>query len=224
MFDRIALRYDLLNHLLSANFDRGWRRAAATELQCDPGASVLDLCGGTGDMSVALARAGRAGRVVCCDFSHAMLAIAGAKFRKKRIEATCLLLEADGLRLPFAEGSFDAVTVAFGVRNFADLGAGLRETHRVLSRGGRLIVLEFSTPSAPLLGGCYRFYLNRILPRLGDGISGACGPYGYLARTISGFPEPAVLAGRIREAGFAACGWSTRTGGVVAIHTAIKGL
>jgi len=223
MFDRIARRYDLLNHLLSANFDRGWRRAAATEVPSDPGVSILDLCGGTGDMSVVLARAGRARTVVCCDFSHAMLAVAGAKFKRERIEATCLLLEADGLRLPFAEASFDAVTVAFGLRNFADLGAGLREIHRVLSCGGRLIVLEFSTPSVPLLGGCYRFYLNRILPRLGDGISGASGSYHYLARTISGFPEPAILAGRIREAGFAACGWSTRTGGVVAIHTALKG-
>ncbi len=114
------------------------------------------------------------------------------------------------------------MTVAFGVRNFADLRTGLSEILRVLRPGGKLAVLEFSQPHAPLLSPLYRLYLNRVLPRLGDGVSGRQGPYGYLARTISGFPDPASLAGRIREAGFAAVGWTTLTGGIVAVHVALK--
>lgn len=223
MFDRIAPRYDFLNHLLSANLDRSWRRTAAAELAAGDPQDVLDLCGGTGDMSLAVARDIRPRRIVCCDFSHPMLERAAAKFRGNDAPERFFAVEADGLSLPFSEGSFDAVTVAFGVRNFVDMEAGLREIHRVLAHGGRLVVLEFSVPTAPVFGYLYRLYLTRLLPRVGDHIAGQDGPYGYLARTISGFPEPAILAGRIREAGFAACGWKTRTGGIVAIHTATKG-
>lgn len=223
MFDRIAPRYDFLNHLLSANLDRGWRRAAAAEVAAGEPGEVLDLCGGTGDMSLAVARESEASRIVCCDFSHPMLERAAAKFRARASRDRFVTVGADGLRLPFSDGSFDAVTVAFGVRNFCDMDAGFREIHRVLAPGGRLVVLEFSVPTGPVFGGLYRAYLTRLLPAVGDRITGHDGPYGYLARTISGFPEPAILAGRIRDAGFAACGWKTRTGGVVAIHTAIKG-
>jgi len=223
MFDRIAGRYDLLNHVLSANLDRGWRRAASEEIGDGSRLRALDLCGGTGDMTLALLRTGRVERVVCCDFSHEMLARAADKFRRGRLAERCPLVEADALRLPFADGSFDVVTIAFGVRNLADAGAGFRETLRVLAPGGRLIVLEFSTPTLAGVRRLYRWYLTRLLPRIGDGLSGAAGPYGYLSRTISAFPEPPVLAGWMREAGFAACGWRTRTGGIVAIHTAIKG-
>jgi demethylmenaquinone methyltransferase/2-methoxy-6-polyprenyl-1,4-benzoquinol methylase len=223
MFDGIAGRYDLLNHLLSANADRRWRRRAAGEVPPGEGALVLDLCGGTGDMSLELARGGRAGTVICCDFSHEMLARANQKFRRHHLDDRCLALEGDALRLPFANSCFDAVTGAFGVRNFADLDAGFREIRRVLHPDGRLVVLEFSRPTGPLLKRLYRVYLRRLLPRVGDGVSGRSGPYGYLARTISEFPEPARLAGCIREAGFAACGWTVLTGGIVAIHTAFKG-
>jgi demethylmenaquinone methyltransferase/2-methoxy-6-polyprenyl-1,4-benzoquinol methylase len=173
-------------------------------------------------MSLALARNTAVETVICCDFSHSMLRRADTKFGRKESGSKCVLLEADGLSLPFGPDRFAAVTVAFGVRNFCDLDAGLREIHRVVAPGGRLIVLEFSRPTGPVLSRIYGLYLNRILPRLGDGISRASGPYGYLARTISSFPEPPLLAERIREAGFAACGWSTRSGGIVAIHTAIK--
>ena len=223
MFDRIAPRYDFLNHLLSANLDRSWRRSAAAELEASGAMDVLDLCGGTGDMALAVARGAGSTRIVCCDFSHPMLARAANKFRARRSPEALFTVEADGLRLPFPDGTFDGVTVAFGVRNFVDMDAGFCEIHRVLRSGGRLVVLEFSAPTAPVFGRFYRVYLMRLLPRIGDRIAGQEGPYGYLARTISGFPEPAILAGRIREAGFAACGWKTRTGGVVAIHTAIKG-
>ena len=221
MFDRIAGRYDLLNHVLSANLDRGWRRSAAAELV--DARHVLDLCGGTGDMSLVLARPVHDRRVVCCDFSHEMLARAAPKLARAGLAERAALVEADALRLPFRDGSFDGVSVAFGVRNLADPRAGFREMLRVLAPRGRLVVLEFSAPSRPALARLYRLYLTRLLPRIGDGLSGAEGPYGYLARTISAFPAPPVLAGWLREAGFAACGWRTRAGGIVAIHTALKG-
>ncbi len=222
MFDGIAGRYDLLNHLLSANLDRRWRRRAVAALDSGAGGTVLDLCGGTGDLSVELVRAGRADRVVCCDFSHAMLLAAAPKFIRLGLAGRIERVEADGLNLPFPEASFDAVTVAFGVRNLHDMNRGFREMLRVLRPGGKLVVLEFSRPTAPVLAGLYRLYLGRILPWIGDGVSGNDGPYRYLARTIGDFPAAAELAGRIREAGFAACEWSTMTGGVVAAHTAVK--
>lgn len=221
MFDRISPRYDLLNHLLSLNLDRGWRRAAAGKLPPDGRALVLDLCGGTGDLSMELARSGRAGEVVCCDFSHGMLLRAQAKMRRAAREESTLL-QADGLRLPLRTGRFDAVTIAFGLRNLADRHAGLTEMLRVLRRGGRLVVLEFSRPTAPILAPAYRFYLTRILPRVGDGVSGADGPYRYLARTIGEFPVPGQLAGEIGRAGFDDCAWSALSGGIVALHTATK--
>ena len=222
MFGAIARRYDFLNHLLSLNLDRRWRRRAVEELAPAPGARVLDLCGGTGDLTIELARSCEDCEVVCSDFSHAMLERAEAKLRRHRMSDRCAVVEADGLRLPYASASFDAVTVAFGVRNLADMDAGFREILRVLRPSGKLVVLEFSTPTAPLLAPIYRFYLHRLLPRLGDGVSGRTGPYRYLATTISEFPDPAALAGRIREAGFDAVGWTTLNGGIVALPTAIK--
>jgi demethylmenaquinone methyltransferase/2-methoxy-6-polyprenyl-1,4-benzoquinol methylase len=222
MFDTVARRYDLLNRLLSLNLDRRWRRQAAAELASEPLARVLDLCGGTGDLTVELARSGCARTVICCDFSHAMLERARPKLRRERVSASCMLLEADGLRLPFPDEVFDAVTVAFGVRNLADSANGFREIHRVLQPGGRMVVLEFSTPPGPILRRLYGVYLTRVLPRVGDGVSGRVGAYRYLARTISGFPDPATLAGRIREGGFAGCGWRRLSGGIVAIHTAFR--
>ncbi len=224
MFGGIARTYDLLNHLLSANLDRGWRRRAAREALGAGSGPVLDLCGGTGDLSVELGRQDpRLPVVVCCDFAHPMLARAARKFNRKGLGERCLVVEGDALRLPFRERSFRAVTVAFGVRNLADMDAGLREILRVLLPGGRLVVLEFSRPTGPILSRVYRFYLRRVLPRIGDGVSGKGGAYGYLARTIADFPEAPALAGRIRDAGFAACGWNLLSGGIVAVHTAFKG-
>jgi len=223
MFGGIARSYDLLNHVLSANLDRGWRRRAAREARTGRDGPVLDLCGGTGDLTIEIGRsAPDVPLVVCCDFSHPMLSRALVKFERRRLGGRCTVLEGDALCLPFPAGCFDAVTVAFGVRNLADLDAGFREMLRVLLPGGRLVVLEFSRPSGALLSRLYGFYLRRLLPRIGDRVAGRAGPYGYLARTIADFPEPEALAGRIREAGFAACGWQTMSGGIVAVHTAIK--
>jgi demethylmenaquinone methyltransferase/2-methoxy-6-polyprenyl-1,4-benzoquinol methylase len=223
MFNGIAGRYDLLNHLLSLNLDRGWRRAAVRAAAPEPGSRVLDLCGGTGDLSLELVRGGRPVHVVCCDFAHGMLGRARDKFRRRRVDGACTVVEGDALRLAFPDETFCTVTVAFGVRNLEDLEAGCREILRVLRPGGRLVVLEFSRPDGAILSRLYRIYLHGVLPRVGDRVSRRRGPYGYLAETIAAFPDAGTLAGRIRNAGFAACGWTPLSGGIVTVHTAFKG-
>ena len=223
MFGTIARTYDLLNRVLSLGLDVRWRRRAVAEIALGGPGTILDLCGGTGDLTVAAARGEPQALIVCCDFAHPMLARAGPKFRRKGVADRCFLVEGDGLRLPFAAASFDAVTVGFGVRNFVDRESGFREILRVLRPGGRLVILEFSAPTGAVFGPLYRLYLNRILPRIGDVAAGHEGPYGYLARTIGAFPDPPALAGMLREAGFAAAGWTPLTGGAVCVHTAIKG-
>jgi len=223
MFGAIARRYDLLNRTLSLGQDLGWRRRAVAETAVDAAGTVVDLCGGTGDLAVELARVLPRSLVVCADFAHPMLLRAQAKLARRGLASRCALLEADALRLPFSDGTVAAVTVAFGVRNFCDLDAGLREILRVLRPGGRLVVLEFSRPTSRFLSAVYSLYLRRVLPRVGDGVSGRQGPYRYLATTIGEFPEPPILAGILRESGFAAVGWLPLTGGIVCIHTAIKG-
>ena len=223
MFGAIAGRYDALNHLLSLNLDASWRRRAAAEACPEPGLRVLDLCGGTGDLSVALLRSKNPPSfVACCDFARPMLAVASAKLARRGLSSASLTIEGDALRLPFRDGAFDAVTVGFGVRNLADMSAGFREMSRVLAPGGRLVVLEFSRPSGPVLSRLYAFYLRQVVPRLGDGASGTSGPYRYLARTIADFPEPDLLAGIVRESGFGAVGWQPLSGGIVCVHTALK--
>lgn len=223
MFGAISRRYDTLNHVLSLSLDASWRRKAAEEACPEPGARVLDLCGGTGDLSIALARASRPpSLVVCCDFARPMLERAAVKFERRGLGSTCTAVEGDALALPFADASFDAVTVGFGVRNLADMTAGLREMSRVLRPGGRLVVLEFSRPPGPILSRLYGFYLKRIVPRLGDGAAGTSGPYLYLARTIADFPTPDLFAGVVRESGFGGVGWQPLSGGIVCLHTALK--
>lgn len=222
MFGGIARRYDLLNHLLSGGLDRRWRKKAAAALPADRNAVVLDLCGGTGDLGLELLRQGRAGTVLCADFSLPMLAIGLEKFSRKGETGRCHAVGADGLRLPLRTGSVDGATVGFGIRNFSDLSAGLREIHRVLRPGGVLSILEFSQPTAPVLAGMYRLYLRWILPRIGDNISGQAGPYRYLASTIDRFPDAPALARIIREAGFDRCDWTVLSGGIVAVHRTEK--
>jgi len=223
MFGRVARRYDLLNHVLSANLDARWRRLAAEEACVASPTRVLDLCGGTGDLSLALTRTRSGPRaVVCCDFSHPMLRLAVAKFARKGVAERCATVEGDALRLPFDDGTFDAVTVGFGVRNLEDMASGFGEMRRVLAAGGRLVVLEFSHPSGKVLSRLHALYLKAVVPRLGDGASGTPGPYRYLARTIAGFPEPDLLAGALRDAGFGGVGWRPLSGGIVCLHTALR--
>ena len=215
MFASIAGRYDLLNRILSLWLDTGWRRRAVGELQLRPGDLVLDLCCGTGDLAHQILRGG--GRVVASDFCHEMLCAVPAKAPLAR------RVEADALRLPFADGRFDAVTIGFGLRNLADPAAGLLEMRRVLRPGGRLVILEFSRPPGRLSRALYHLYLGRILPSVGDLLSRRRGPYRYLARSILAFPDQPALARQIRDAGFAEARWIDLSRGIVALHLGVRG-
>jgi demethylmenaquinone methyltransferase/2-methoxy-6-polyprenyl-1,4-benzoquinol methylase len=201
MFDRIARRYDLVNTVLSGGTDGGWRRRAARETGLQAGGSALDVACGSGKLTAQLARiAGRDGRVVGLDFSPQMLEIARREHRG--IE----FLEGDALNLPLDSASFDASTIAFGLRNLADPVRGLREMQRVLKPGGLSVVLEFVRPPKNLVGGAYRIYLRTLLPAIGGALSGQPAAYRYLSDTVDSYRSPEEL----REMA-AAAGWSDVT-------------
>lgn len=217
MFSSIAPRYDLLNHLLSLNIDRSWRRRAVDRLDWEkrPTGRYLDNCAGTLDLAVELAeRSGFEGRVIGSDFAFPMLAGGDRKRRSLPVEAVC----ADALRLPYADESFDGATVGFGVRNLADLDAGIREMARVLRPGGRLVVLEFTTPAWQPFRALYFLYFLRLLPLVGRLVSKHGSAYSYLPESVLRFPEPPELARRLETGGFADVRWQRLTGGIVALH------
>jgi demethylmenaquinone methyltransferase/2-methoxy-6-polyprenyl-1,4-benzoquinol methylase len=220
MFGRVAPRYDLLNHLLSLNIDRLWRARVAREFRdilSRADARALDLCCGTGDLTVTLHDAGSS-QVIGADFCHPMLVRAADKFAKlSSAKRRPPVLEADALQLPFPDSSFDLITVAFGFRNLADYDAGLREMFRLLRPGGRVGILEFSEVTG-LLGPAYRFYFSQILPRLGGLISGDSGAYSYLPASVERFPSPDELAERMRAVGFGNVGYRRLTFGVACLH------
>jgi demethylmenaquinone methyltransferase/2-methoxy-6-polyprenyl-1,4-benzoquinol methylase len=221
MFAGIAGRYDLLNHLLSGNIDKRWRRLVAREMSGSLGAGsrVLDVACGTGDLSLALAEAGEA-EIVGLDFCRPMLEIARRKSSANR--GSIPFVEGDALRLPFSDESFDAVTIAFGLRNLAGVAEGLGELRRVLKTGGRLAILEFSSPVVPGFRAAFNFYFTRVLPRIGGLISGSRGAYEYLPDSVSKFPNQKRLAGMMREAGFDEVGYRNLTGGIAALHTGVR--
>ena len=218
LFSEIAPRYDLLNHLLSLNVDRRWRRRAVDALgplAASPRYRVLDACAGTFDMSLEIAgRSGFAGLVVALDFARPMLIEGRHKLGGRPVRAIC----GDGLQLPFGEGIFDAAVVAFGVRNLSSLDRGLGELYRVLKAGGTLVILEFSTPPSRWLRPLYHFYFRRILPGIGRVISGHPWAYSYLPESVRTFPDPFALADRLRAVGFENVDWSYLTGGIAALH------
>ncbi len=215
MFDRIAPRYDLLNHLLSAGIDVRWRRRAVDLLELRSPARVLDLCTGTGDLLIETLRRGPACAGVGIDLSHRMLVRGAAKLLRSGLAGRASMVEGDGQRLPFLEARFDGALVAFGIRNLADRLGALREIRRVLRPGGRLVVLEFSIPSG-FLGRLYRVYFGRVLPRLA-GVLSERSAYEYLPASVERFPSPAEFAGLMCEAGFGAVRWSRLTGGVACL-------
>ena len=219
MFGRVAHRYDLANHLLSANIDRLWRArtvARVRDILRRPGARVMDLACGTGDLLVALERdAHRA--LLGSDFCHPMLA--GAKSKLARLGLKSTLVEADALALPLPDASLDLITIAFGFRNLVDYDAGLRELRRVIRPRGMAAILEFSHPPGRIFGALYEFYSLRVLPKVGGMISGDAAAYSYLQTSVKKFPGAEELARRMEEAGFEQVGFERMTGGIVALHT-----
>lgn len=223
MFGEIAGRYDLLNRLLSAGIDRRWRREATRALFAGLETSaprVLDVATGTADLALELKRYRPGAQVTGVDFVPAMLEIGRAKARQQGLDIALEL--GDALALPYADASFDAVSVAYGLRNFADVSAGLREFYRVLRPGGRVVVLEFPPPPRGFFGRLFRVYFLRVLPLVGGLISGRGSAYRYLPESVLAFPEPPHLAAMMRDAGFAAVRYRVQSLGISALHIAEK--
>lgn len=221
MFSDIAPRYDLLNHLLSFNVDRRWRRRAIRALEWEraPAGTYLDLCAGTLDVAAELAnQAGFVGRVIGADFAEPMLRAGRDKVRGKPVHP----IAADALTLPLPDASCSGAIVAFGVRNLADLDSGLREVARVLVPGGRYVILDFTIPRAALVRAGYHLYFHHVLPRIGGFISGNRGAYRYLPESVAHFPPAPQLADRLRDAGFKDVRWTSLTLGIAAIHVGTR--
>jgi demethylmenaquinone methyltransferase / 2-methoxy-6-polyprenyl-1,4-benzoquinol methylase len=222
MFDRIAPRYDLLNHVLSCNIDRVWWWRAARRFRpvlARPEARVLDICCGTGDMTLALLRRRPEGGepVMAGDFSPAMLAMARRKLPAGRVQ----IVQADALHLPVDDGSLDLITTAFGFRNLANYQAGLAEFFRALAPGGEVGILDFSEPGG-VIGKVYAFYFRRILPRLGARISGQSSAYSYLPESVAKFPAPPAMLEMMRAAGFRSVSWTPYSFGIAGLWRGIK--
>jgi demethylmenaquinone methyltransferase/2-methoxy-6-polyprenyl-1,4-benzoquinol methylase len=230
MFTQIAPSYDALNHLLSLDIDRLWRARTAKLLRPilqRNDAVVLDLCCGTGDLALALRNSGKA-RVIGVDFAHTMLVRARAKSIRGRSHSgmpgppPLPLFEADALRLPFANASFDLVASAFGFRNLANYEEGLKEIRRVLKPGGTVAILEFSEPPPGLVGNLYRWYCRKLLPKLGGWLSGNPNAYKYLPASVARFFRPEELAAQIRSAGFTSVKYQLWTLRSVAFHVGVR--
>lgn len=229
MFNSIAPRYDLLNHLLSANVDRLWWRSTARRFRAileDADAAILDICCGTGDMTTALLkhRPKNARPILAADFARAMLDRGRHKFLGRAVVA----LEADALHLPLRSASQDLVVTAFGFRNLANYEAGLREFHRVLKPGGQLGILDFSEPGG-LVGRAYAMYFRHVLPTIGRLVSGPgrgnnAGAYRYLPASVGNFPPPPAMLALMRAVGFENCAWQPYSFGIAGLYTAQRPL
>lgn len=222
MFSGIAKKYDFLNHFLSVNTDKRWRRLVSKKLRDvldREGALVLDVACGTGDLSVELQTAGKA-KIVGTDFCRPMLEIAFDKNAKN--QTAIPYIEADGMNLSFADNTFDAVTIAFGLRNFSNWQDGLVELHRILKKGGRLAILEFTTPVVPGFKQIFNLYFTQILPRIGGAVSGSRGAYEYLPDSVARFPDQKGLVKMMEQTGFTDVEYKNLTGGIAALHIGTK--
>ena len=224
MFDAIAPRYDLLNHLLSAGIDRHWRRLAIRSIGLTGRERVLDLCTGTADLALAARRARPgAARVIGVDFAGAMLTIGMEKVRRAGLESAISLVRGDAMRIPVADASVDAVTIAFGIRNVEDPEVACRDIARVLRPGGRLVILEFAIPTAPLFRAAYLSYFRHILPRIGRLVSGHGAAYGYLPASVGAFASPGEFMDLLQKHGFQDVSADSLTFGSVFLYTARRG-
>jgi demethylmenaquinone methyltransferase / 2-methoxy-6-polyprenyl-1,4-benzoquinol methylase len=220
MFDRIAGVYDLMNSAMTAGLHHEWRERAVDRADVGPGSDALDVCCGTGDLTLALRRRiGPDGRVVGCDFSEPMLEIARRKSGEEGLPVE--FGWADALDLPYGDRSFDAVTIGFGARNLADLERGLSEMARVLRPGGRLVILEITRPRREPLQSFYSLWFDRIVPVLGS-LAGDAEAYSYLPNSVRSFPEPRSLAAMMDRAGFTEIRWLLLAGGIIAIHSGTR--
>jgi demethylmenaquinone methyltransferase/2-methoxy-6-polyprenyl-1,4-benzoquinol methylase len=221
MFDSIAERYDFLNHLLSAGIDRRWRAQAIAALQLTGRETVLDVCTGTADLAVAaVTRQPGARRVLGVDFAGAMLRVGLTKIRRAGIADRIALVRGDATRIPAADGSVDAVTIAFGIRNVDDIAAACREIHRVLRPGGRMAILEFSIPTAPIVRPVYLWYFRAVLPLIGRAVSRHNAAYGYLPASVRAFHTPGEFTAVLSAAGFADVSARPLTLGIVTLFSA----
>ncbi len=214
MFDQVAARYDITNDVLSLGQDRRWRKQVVSMVDPKPGERVLDLAAGTGTSSLPFAKLGAS--VVPCDFSLGMLKVGKGRLPELNFTA------GDGMKLPFADNSFDAVTISFGLRNIADPSVGLKELYRVTKPGGRLVVCEFSTPTWKPFSHIYSNYLMRALPPIARAVSSNPESYVYLSESIAAWPNQHDLAEIIHRAGWRSVRWTNLTGGIVALHFGIK--
>ena len=221
MFDRIAGVYDRMNAVMTVGLDRRWRQRAADRAELGPGDAALDVCCGTGDLALELARrVGPNGTVIGCDFSEPMLDL--ARDKAARLAAAPVRFEwADALALPYDDGRFDAVTVGFGVRNLADLDRGLGELSRVLKPGGRLVILEITQPTRPPLSFFFGLWFDRLVPLLGR-LAGDPDAYSYLPESVRSFPAPGELAARMHRAGLGRIRYTVLAGGIIAIHSGAR--
>lgn len=219
MFDRIAPRYDFLNRLLTLGLDVAWRKHMADFLPAGDKVELLDIATGTGDqIFYIMERDQRVTRAVGVDLAEKMLEIGRAKVKQRGLEAVITLHAADALKLPFPDGSFDAVTISFGIRNVVDVPAALRAMLRILRPGGRALILECSKPASPLLRMGYTFYMRYIMPAIGSLISGDGEAYRYLNKTVESFPHGEAFCALMREAGFARVKANPQTLGVATIY------
>ena len=223
VFDSVASRYDLMNDLMSGGIHRLWKRFTIELSAARPGQTVLDIAGGTGDLAARFSRlVGPEGKVILADINAAMLEVGRDRLIDKGAAGNIEVVQADAQTLPFEDNSIDCITIAFGLRNVTDKDMALRSMLRVLRPGGRLLVLEFSKPTSPLLGKVYDQYSFQILPAMGRLIAQDADSYRYLAESIRKHPDQETLLEMMRDAGFAECQYHNMTGGIVAVHRGLK--
>ncbi len=224
MFDRIAPRYDMLDHLLSLNIDRRWRRKMARIVETSGAKKILDVATGTADLAIELARRIPGAHITGCDISEEMMQVGRRKAAAKGLHDMISFVRADAEAMAFSDAEFEAVTVAFGVRNFQDIEAGIGEMFRVLKPGGKVFILEFSVPHGKIFAPFYRFYFSRILPRIGGLIARDRSAYSYLPGSVAEFPAPEEFVAMMTAAGFVECRAVEFTHGVAVLYTGIKAI